>query len=269
LVLPQFDIHPQAEHLFAMWVLGGGANCVVAAVQLSRALDGYRYRPALPVRLVRTVVRTGLPNHALTLVERAPNLLLPVIVTELLSPELNAYWYVAWMMAWAVLVIPVSIGVTLLAKISSGDDSLRSDIFHATRVGVGVGACGAVALALLAQPILSLLGSDYQAYSAAPLRILLLALLPVLVLQVYYSVCRSRGRLPEALLTGMLTGGIGLVATALVATNRGLDGIAWAWMATQLAAGIWAAFRLAALVPTRAEESQPPAGGLAISQPVV
>jgi Na+-driven multidrug efflux pump len=124
-------------------------------------------------------------------------------------------------------------------------------------------------LALLAQPILSLLGSDYQAYSAAPLRILLLALLPVLVLQVYYSVCRSRGRLPEALLTGMLTGGIGLVATALVATNRGLDGIAWAWMATQLAAGIWAAFRLAALVPTRAEESQPPAGGLAISQPVV
>lgn len=248
-----------AAPLFGLWVLGGAASCGLAAAQLSSQLDGYRFRPCLARPLVAVLLRTGLPNHALTLVERAPNLLLPVVVTEVLSPELNAYWYIAWMMAWAVLVIPVSIGITLLAQVSGGSaGTLRADVLRAGRAGLLLGIPAAGLVALAAEPVLGLLGSDFRAEAATPLRVLLLALPPVLVLQLYYSVCRSTRRLPEAVAAGVLLGVAALAATAAVASQHGLAGMAFAWVAVQSAAGVWAAVRLVQLVPRAAGPPAPP-----------
>jgi hypothetical protein len=124
-----------AQGLFGLWVLGGVLACAIGAKQLHGQLDGYRYRPRLSRALTGHLLLTGMPNQALTLVERSPNLLLPAVVTEVLSPELNAYWYVAWMMAWAVLVIPVSLGLTLLAQVAKEPEELRAGVRRAAQTG--------------------------------------------------------------------------------------------------------------------------------------
>ena len=129
---------------------------------------------------------------------------------------------------------------------------------------LGIPAAGLVALA--AEPVLGLLGSDFRAEAATPLRVLLLALPPVLVLQLYYSVCRSTRRLPEAVAAGVLLGVAALAATAAVASQHGLAGMAFAWVAVQSAAGVWAAVRLVQLVPRAAgpparPRSEPTADG--------
>lgn len=246
-----------ARSLFALWVAGGVLVCAVGAVQLASGLPGYRYRPGLPRLLTRDLLRSGLPNHALTLVERAPNLLLPVIVTEVLSPELNAYWYTAWMMAWAVLVVPVSVGMSLLAQVSREPTALRRGVVLGGQAGLLLGAMAALAVAVLGPRVLGFIGPDYQAAGSAPLRVLLLALLPVLVIQIYYSVCRGAGRLPEALAVGTVTGLASLGVTAGVAGSSGLVGMAWAWIAVQTAAGLWAALRLRTLLGRRAGAAAP------------
>lgn len=263
LLAPVFGWRLPAEQLFALWVLGAGAACGLAARQLSSQLGGYRYRPRLSRRLVAVLLRTGLPNHALTLVERAPNLLLPVVVTEVLSPELNAYWYIAWMMAWAVLVIPVSIGVALLAQVSAAAGSaLRTDVLRAGRVGLSLGALAAVVVAVAAPPVLTLLGKEFRLEGLGPLRVLLLGLLPVLVLQLYYAVCRSTGHLREALLTGALCGAGALSVTGYVAAHHGLTGMAAAWVVVQCLAGVFAAARLRRLVPHGAAGPAAPDGAV-------
>ena len=261
LLTPAFGWRFEAELLFGLWVLGGATACALAGVQLSRQLEGYRYRPRLSRPLVVVLLRTGLPNHALTLVERAPNLLLPVVVTEVLSPEANAYWYMAWMMAWAVLVIPVSIGITLLAQVTRGLGALRPDVVRAGLTGVALGLPAAAVLAAVAGPVLALLGSDFRAEATSPLRVLLLALPPVMVLQLYYSVCRTTRRLPEALATGAVLGSTAVLGTAAVGAGSGLVGMAWVWVAVQGLAGLWAAARLARLVAgaraVQAPDAQP------------
>ena len=67
--------------------------------QLRKSCGGYLYRPRLVRSLVPAMVTTGIGNHTLTLCERVPGLVLPIVVTELLSPQANAYWYVIWMSA--------------------------------------------------------------------------------------------------------------------------------------------------------------------------
>jgi hypothetical protein len=83
-------------------------------VQLWRSLSGYIFRPSLEKGIAAELIKSGLPNYLLTLSERAPNWVLPILVTELLSPADNARWYAVWMMAWVVFQIPISIGQNLL-----------------------------------------------------------------------------------------------------------------------------------------------------------
>src|SRR5207237_4092710 len=92
--------------IFSCWLVGSAAACLLGFVQLRRTLPQYRYRPRMELPMVRRLLSVGLPNHGLTLADRAPGLIMPVIAIELLSPTANAYWYAVWMMAFLVFVVP-------------------------------------------------------------------------------------------------------------------------------------------------------------------
>ncbi len=254
LAAPSVGWDVPAQGLFGLWVLGGALSCAIGARQLYRQLDGYRYRPRLPRSLTRQLVRTGMPNHALTLVERSPNLLLPAVVTEVLSPELNAYWYVAWMMAWAVLVIPVSVGLTLLAQVAKEPAAIRAGVRRAAQTGVVLGLVSAVAVAVVGPWVLQLLGQEYADAGTPPLRVLLLGVLPVLVIQLYFAVCRSASRVREAVAAGAVTAIASIVCTALAASISGLLGMACAWVVVQAISAVWAGCRLRVLLSSRRAE---------------
>jgi len=272
LLLPLHAIVPDASSLtlFSLWIGAGVGACALGGAQLWRALEGYRYRPRLTPGLRRPLVRVGLPNHALTLTERAPGLILPILVTELLSPTQNAFWYAVWMMAWVVYIIPISMGMALFAEASHRPESLA----RAVRSGVGssllFGVVSAAALALLAHPLLDLLGSRYAAAGATPLRILLIAFVPLTLVQVYFASCRATGRLAEAIVTGTVSGVVAVAAAALVARSGGLAGMAWTWVVTQWVTGLWALVRLRSLSRLRADVASETttavdAGALAVS----
>jgi O-antigen/teichoic acid export membrane protein len=208
-------------------------------------MGGYRLRLRFEADLTRSLVRTGVPNQALTLAERAPAFLLPILVTELLSPAENAYWYAAWMAAWAVTVIPISVGTALFSEMVHSPDELAHHARRALGASLALGVPAALALAVLADPFLSLMGTGYAGAGAAPLRILVLGIVPVSVLHTYYGVCRARpGRLREAIVTAAAGSATGLVASGLAASAWGLGGMAWAWVAGLVPAGLWAAWRL-------------------------
>lgn len=230
--------------LFACWVAAGVAACAVGALHLRRSFSGYRYRPRIRRDLFGALVRDGLPNHALTLTERAPGLLLPVIVTEVLSPTQNAFWYAVWMMAWVLYIVPISMGMALFAEGSRRAASLARATRTGLRASLLLGMAGAVALAAGAELALGLLGSSYADAGATPLRILVLAVVPLTFVQLYSATCRATGRVREAILVGAATGVVAVTAAAAVAPAHGLRGMAAAWVATQSVAGLWALFRV-------------------------
>src|SRR5258707_502014 len=79
--------------------------------------------PSLPsLHLLRLMGRAALSHHLLNLALQPPSLLLPVFVTVLLSAQLNAAFYIAWMVAGFVFIGPRSLAVVLYA-ISSREPS--------------------------------------------------------------------------------------------------------------------------------------------------
>jgi O-antigen/teichoic acid export membrane protein len=165
-------------------------------------------------------------------------------VTELLSPTDNAHWYAAWMMAWVVFVIPIQVGMTSFAEIAREPALAGRIIRHGIRTSLAVGIAGALTTAVLAGPLLGLLGSGYSAAGAFPLRILVIGIVPLTFIQAYFSYCRARRRLGEALALGTANSVASIAVPAAAGIAGGLVAMGVAWLGVQAISALVAAVRL-------------------------
>jgi O-antigen/teichoic acid export membrane protein len=231
-------------HIVTAWATGGLAACCLGALQLRMSLFSYGYRVELPVVFIRRLLHAGSGNYLLTLAERAPNWVLPILITEFLSPADNAYWYSAWMMAWVVFIIPISIGQNLFAEIAQQPQNLKGAIKSSIRLSFSLGTVAVIAALITASLLLSLLGPGYAAAGTTPLRILVLSLFPFTLLQMYYALCRALGKLKEGTATAVVTAVIGVGAAAYSGPRFGLEGMAITWLVVCGVTALWASYRL-------------------------
>ena len=243
-----------ADVLLACWTLGTAVACVVGAVQLRR-LVGYRPRPSLRLARGRPLLALGIPHQLLTLTERAPGLVLPLLLAHIVSPEAAAYWYPAWMMAWAVYTAPTLMGIVQFSEGVRDAGRLASTTWASLRWSLTVGGLAAAVLILLAHPLLSLLGERYADSSADALRWLAAGLVPYAVLQAYNAACRACDRYAEATLVGV-TLGVALCASSLMAADRGATAMALAWVVVLSIGAAVAGLRLVAILKRVKQESR-------------
>ena len=243
-VLPLLAGSSSSIAIVSAWAASGFLTCVLGAIQLQKSIPEYRYQASVNTQTGKQLIGIGLPNYLLTLAERAPNWILPIIITEMLSPVDNARWYAVWMMAWVIFIVPISIGQTLFAEISHHPENFKRPLRIGLRNSLIGGSVAAALVIALAPYLLWLLGRDYAVAGTTPLRILALAILPITVIQMYYSVCRGTQRLTEATITGVIAGALGVVAATYAGINYGLTGMAIAWLITQSTAAVWAGLRI-------------------------
>lgn len=234
--------------IFLPWLVAGTGACAVGLRQVRMTLRSYRLSADLDREMATRLLRVGLPNYALTVAERAPGLVLPIVVTEILSPEANAAWYTLWMTAWVVFIVPIQVGMTLFAEVAHNRASLPTAVRRAIRTSLFIGGAGALVLLATAHVVLSVLGESYAEAGVTPLRILVLGLIPLTFMHAYFATCRAIGRLGEATATGWVVGVLSVIAGALAGVGHGLDGIAVAWVAVQSVGGAWSAWRLRRLL---------------------
>ena len=134
-----------ADVLMACWTLGSAVSCLIGFIQLRR-LVGYRPRPSLHPARGRPLLMLGIPNQLLTLTERAPGLVLPLLLAHLVSPEVAAYWYPAWMMAWAAYTAPMLIGIVQFSEGVREPGRLAATTWASFRWSLVIGSVAAVVL---------------------------------------------------------------------------------------------------------------------------
>jgi O-antigen/teichoic acid export membrane protein len=208
----------------------------VAAGALASVVLGLRVGPAL------RLLKPGLPNHALMLADRAPGYLLPLIVAAVLGPAATASWYMVWMMASAIFFVPQSAGLSLQTALAGGR-SRPGLVSSALKASLGVTLAAAVMLLAAGPFLLGFLGPEYAA-AAILLPVLVPALLLACVTQVYFGLCRARGRLAEATSVAVSAAILIVAPAAFAAQQFGLTGVSALWSAAQAAAALVAVWRL-------------------------
>ena len=187
----------------------------------------------------------GLANHLLTLCERAPGLVLPIVVTEILSPEATAVWYIVWMSAWVVFTAPVSMGIAEFAESGeeTGESPRNNRGSYQGITHLCWRRCGDPGRYL--RPLCcTCSGPDYAQAGVLPLRLLLIGVVPLSVVSAYDAYCRASRRLSKCSSWATVRGAASIVIPAVAGTQYGLSGMAIAWVTVQMLTAICSGARL-------------------------
>jgi len=234
------------QTLLLAWAGGNAVPVVIGWWQIHRAIPDLEIRPTFDRTIFRQINRVGIPNWVLTLTERIPGAVLPIVVAEILTPQANAAWYAAWMMAWVVYIVPIQVGLNLFAESSHRP----GEAHHALRQGVvsslAIGLVAALGVAIVGPYLLDFLGSGYGRQGAHPLQLLVIGVIPITFIQAYFAICRTTFRMREAIVTGAIAAASGVGSAAIVAPHYGLSGMAIAWLISQSLIAFWSISRLLA-----------------------
>ena len=210
--------------IYTTWTLGNLASIIGMA--LIAAMAGARLRVCRPRwELLRRLPGAALGHHALNLALQLPALALPVIVTAILSAALNASFYMSWLLLHLVFAIPYTL-TTVLYAAGIGD---RATFAHKLRLTLGL----AIALGVLsnivlwagADMLLGVFGHAYAEQAGGSLRIMGLAVFPLIIKDHFVAVQRVHERIPRAALLAMIGSALELAGAAIGASVDGLVGL--------------------------------------------
>lgn len=211
--------------IYATWVLGNAFSLgALAGIALWKGKwSGKIHLPQW--NLLHKLGAAALQHHMLNLTLQAPGLLMPLMVTVLLTAKMNAWFYVSSMIASFVTMIPTALTIVLHAMNSAQQSSLG----RKARVTIGLALAACIIANCLIQfdtkQVLGLFGNSYAEQATWSLRILTLQALPLIIKTHYISICRIHDRIGRAMV-GMLPGGFfELACGAMGAHFDGLTGL--------------------------------------------
>lgn len=220
---------PGATWIYAVW--GGGI--AVSLLVLAGFYREGREEPLRPdFRALAALRGHAASHHGFNLALLAPSMVVPIVVVSLISADANASFFVAWMIAGFISMVPVSLGTVLYAVASADPSRLTEQLRLTFAISFGVGLAANLFLWPAADPVLGVFGPEYAEQAATPLHILALGVFPLTIKTAYVALMRVGRRtaaaLPVAILGTLLE--VGGAAVGALATGD-LSGVAWGWLA--------------------------------------
>ena len=212
---------------FAAWTLG---TLLSLAIPFRSLIRSYGLRLRFRWEMVRELGRAALMHHWLNLALDAPIRLLPVIVTIVLTPELTASLYIAWMLAGLMFFPVQSLTLTLYA-VGSQDVALLAEKMRVTlRFSALITVVGYVAIFLLADVLMGLFGKAYAEQAANVLRVLCISIFPLIIKDHFVAVYRIQNRARQAAQIITIGGTIEILFSIIGAATNGLMGLSIGWV---------------------------------------
>jgi len=173
-------------------------------------------------------------NYLSSLLGVFPALILPLIIINYLSPSYSAYFYVSWMIANLLFIVPSSVGTNLLA---SGDLTKlkKSMLFTSLLLVLGI-----IIVFFMGSFILNLFNPEYIV-GLSLLYILAISSIPYGVRTLYNSYLNVLGFYKRVMFWNFVVLLITVVGTVSFISDYGLVAIGYSWLLGNVvgAVGVW------------------------------
>lgn len=183
--------------------------------------------------LLRRLRSAALQHHVLNLTTIVPALILPVLVTIMLSAKVNAWFYVSSILANFVSIVLYALTAVLYAVNAAEPARLARQIRLTLSLSIAISILANCLLFFGARQILGLFGPAYAEQAAWSLRILALGAFPVIIKDHYIAVCRIHNRMAYAI-KFIVLGALLELGTPVVGAHLGnLVGLSLGWVLAQ------------------------------------
>jgi O-antigen/teichoic acid export membrane protein len=216
--------------IYVTWAVGNALS-LVPLVGYAVLKGGWSRRVYHPEwRLLWKLGPSALQHHVLNLILRVPALTLPVLVTILLSVTMNAWFYVAFMIANFVFSVPYALATVLFATNSARPADLAQKVRLTLGLSTVTGVFVNILLLFVTTQVLGLFGPGYALQASWSLRILALGVFPLIIKNHYMTISRIQNRMSSIILPMLIGIVLELVGAALGAHLGGLSGLSLGWV---------------------------------------
>jgi glucosyl-dolichyl phosphate glucuronosyltransferase len=215
--------------ILAAWVFGQLAATMLFAVWLVRRGQSVWHKPEFGQ--LRGRVGGVLSHHFLNTVTQAPSLILPGLVTFVLSAQANAAFFAAFTLINVACYIPAALATVLFTIGSTDPASFSERLRLSLRVSALIGVTAAVGFYFLSEFILDLFNPAYPEIAGANLQLMGAIALPVAVKYHYVTIQRLTNRMARGAVVLAIAGVFEIGMAYAGAEWHGLWGFTVAWIA--------------------------------------
>lgn len=235
LLLPAFLISYGAFGIFSSWGIAICIACIMGILLIRRLQPGYRPIPGIKKKIVTEMMGFSLGNYVAESFRELPGLLLPLLIVDILAPDMGYYFYIAWTIANSIFMIVYSTNFSLLAEVSYQREKLRSDVLRSLKFIFLLLIPVIIFIFVFGDMLLSIFGEACSEEAFTLLRILALSAIPLVFNALYITIKRIRKDIKPVIyihsFIALFTIGIGCV----LMNEMELVGIGIAWISSQSA----------------------------------
>ncbi len=204
-------------------------------ILMPRLYSGFTLAPSLRLTDLRNMFAYSIGNHFAHILSVLPAGILPLLVLTTLSASSSAHFYIAWIMASLLFVVPGSSARSLFVEGSHPGTHFALDIVRSLRFGFLLLAPGILALFFVGPFLLGLFGEEYSTEGLALLRILILSAFFVAINSTFLSYLRVTKRVGELILLSAALGVGTMLTSYFLLDGFGLLGPGIAFFSIQAA----------------------------------
>jgi O-antigen/teichoic acid export membrane protein len=182
--------------IFLTWFAGQLASILLLAAFRRGSAQEVVGRPDF--HLLGSHFGDVLGHHGLNMANLAPSLLLPFLVTVVLSPSINAAFYASWTLINVAYLAPASLATMVYAVGAKSPAELAERIRTSLGVSMAIGLGVAAVCWIGAEFILSLFSPAYAAVAADSFRLLGLSFFLIAIKYHYVAIQRVRNQMLSA-----------------------------------------------------------------------
>lgn len=219
-----------SQTIYITWTVGNALSLVVLV--LFKVKKGNR-----PIKsywpnwgLLKKLKSAALQHQMLNLILQAPSLILPVLVTIVLSSRMNAWFYVAMMISNFVSVATLALTTVLYAANSAQPEASARKARLTISLSLATCLLANIVFLFGSRQILGLFGQTYADQASWSLRILVIASIPLVIKNHYIAIRRIQGQVAKAMLPLLVGGILELTGAALGARLGSLFGLSLGWL---------------------------------------
>lgn len=198
------------------------------------------YKPLIKIDylIVKNILHFSTFNYIARIFESIPSAALPLLITTVLNPEKTAHFYMAWMIATIVYVIPQSISKSLFAEGSNTYKDFSSKIKKSIRVSFYFLIPITIIFFLFGGIILSMFGKEYSSGGLHLLWFLLLSGIPLIFNNVCITVNNIEDNTKHIIYINVTITALTLVITYFTLETLGIISVGIAWFLSQIIVAI-------------------------------
>lgn len=234
--------------IFAAFGLTYAITFIVGNKFISKVDYSYKMIPTIKKSVIQKMFHYSFRNYITNIFTQIPTYILPLLVVNLLSPEMNAYFYVAWTFSLILLTVPVSISKSLLAEGSFSQKEFSNKVIQSLKFTLILLITAIIGILIFGKYLLLLFGENYALNSFNLLIILCIASIPYSIVQIYATTKRLQKNINELIVIFSFIASATIIGSFFLLQKFGIISIGYMWLASN---GIVALYILFKKISTR------------------